>query len=81
MTILQLRRNSSINLSNWLKIDLKSVNGDQIVISNKFKHSDDGFTYFIGYKEGQTVKPLSTILPQKEWAHKILQNGGKKCLS
>ena len=30
-------------------IDLMSVNVDQIVTSDKFKHSDDGFKYFIGY--------------------------------
>ena len=29
-------------------IDLKSVNVDQIVVSDKFKHSDDGFKYFLG---------------------------------
>ena len=29
-------------------IDLMSVNVDQIVISDKFKHSDEGFKYFIG---------------------------------
>ena len=33
-------------------IDLKSVNVDQIVVSDKFRHSDDGFKYFIGYQEG-----------------------------
>ena len=31
-------------------IDLKSVNVDQIVISDKFKHSDEGFKYFVGYQ-------------------------------
>ena len=31
---------------------------DQIVVSDKFEHSDDGFKYFIGYKEGEIVKPL-----------------------
>ena len=31
-------------------IDLISVNVDQIVTSDIFKHSDDGFEYFIGYK-------------------------------
>ena len=30
-------------------IDLMSVNVDQIVASDKFKHSDEGFKYFIGY--------------------------------
>ena len=30
-------------------IDLKSVNVDQIVVSDRFKHNDDGFKYFIGY--------------------------------
>ena len=44
-------------------IDLMSVNLDQIVVSDKFKHSDEGFKYFIGYQEGETVKPLYIILP------------------
>ena len=30
-------------------INLDLVNVDQIVISDKCKHSDDGFKYFIGY--------------------------------
>ena len=29
-------------------IDLNSVNVNQIVVSDKFKHSDEGFKYFIG---------------------------------
>ena len=32
-------------------INLNLVNVDQIIISHKFKHNDDGFKYFIGYKE------------------------------
>ena len=32
-------------------IDLMSVNVDQIVVSDKFKHSDEGYKYFIGYQE------------------------------
>ena len=32
-------------------INLDLVNVDQIVISDKFKHSDDGFKYFISYKK------------------------------
>ena len=39
-------------------INLELVNIDQIVVSDKFKHNDDGFKYFIGYKEGEIVKPL-----------------------
>ena len=45
-------------------IDLISVNEDQIVVSDKFKHNNEGFKYFIGYKEGEIVKPLCIILPQ-----------------
>ena len=45
-------------------IDLDLVNVDQIVISDKFKHNDDGFKYFIGYNKGEIVKPLRMILPQ-----------------
>ena len=56
-------------------IDL--VNVDQIVVSDKFKHSDDGFKYFIGYKEGEIVKPLCIILPQMSGYIKYFENGGK----
>ena len=45
-------------------IDLNSINVDQILISDKFKHSDDGFKYFTGYKEDEIVKLLCIILPQ-----------------
>ena len=45
-------------------INLDLVNEDQIVVSDKFKHSYDGFKYFIGYKEGKIVKPLCIMLPQ-----------------
>ena len=31
-------------------IDLMSVNVDQIVISDKFKHNNEDFKYFIGYQ-------------------------------
>ena len=30
-------------------IDLMSVNIDQIVVSHKFSHYNDGYKYFIGY--------------------------------
>ena len=59
-------------------IDLKSVNVDQIVISDKFKHGDDGFKYFIGYQEDEIVKPLCIILPQMSGYRKYFKNGGKK---
>ena len=32
-------------------IDLLSVNVDQIVVSDKFNHNNEGFKYFIGYLE------------------------------
>ena len=58
-------------------IDLMSVNVDQIVISDKFKHSDEGFKYFIGYQEGEIVQPLCIILPQMSEYLKYFENGGK----
>ena len=33
-------------------IHLDSVDIDQIVVSDKFKHSEEGFKYFIGYVGG-----------------------------
>ena len=38
-------------------IDLFSVNVDQIVVSNKFKHNKKVFKHFIGDQEGEIVKP------------------------
>ena len=58
-------------------IDLMSVKVDQIVISEKFKHSDKGFKYFIGYQDNEIVKPLYIILPQMIGYIKYFENGGK----
>ena len=58
-------------------IDLLSVNTDQIVVSDKFKHNNEGFKYFIGYQDG-IVRPLCIILPQMSGYIKYFENGGKK---
>ena len=58
-------------------IDLLSVNVDQIIVSDKFKHNNEGFKYFIGYLEGKIVKPLCIILPQMSGYIKYFENGGK----
>ena len=61
-------------------IGINSVSADQTVVSDKFKHSDDGFKYFIGYKEGETVTPLCITLPQMSGYLKYFENGSKTCL-
>ena len=58
-------------------IDLMSVNADQIVIPDKFKHNNKGFKYFIGYQDGEIVKPLCIILPQMRRYIKYFEYGGK----
>ena len=58
-------------------IDLDLVTVDQIVVSDKFKHSDEGFKSFIGYQEGEIGKPLCIILPQMSGYIKYFENGGK----
>ena len=58
-------------------IDLKSVNVNQIVVSDRFKHSDEGFKYFIGYQVDEIVKPLCIILPQMSGYIKYFENCGK----
>ena len=57
-------------------IDFDLVNADQIVVSDKFKHSHDGFKHSIGYKEGETVKPL--CITSNDWMHKILSKWWQK---
>ena len=56
LTILKLIRKKAI--------DLESVIVDKIVVSDKFKHSEDGYKYYIGYQEDEIVRPLCIILPQ-----------------
>ena len=58
-------------------INLMSVNVDQVVVSDKFKHSDEGFKYFIAYQGGEIVKLLCIILPQMSEYIKYFENGGK----
>ena len=58
-------------------IDLKSVNVDRIVVSDKFKLIDEGFKYFIGYQEGEIVRLLCIILPRMSGYIKYFENGGK----
>ena len=58
------------------RIDLDLINVNQIVVSDKFKHSDDGFKYFIGYKEGKIVKPLCILLLQMRGYIRYFENGG-----
>ena len=58
-------------------IDLDSVITDKIVVSDKFKHSEEGYKYFIGYQEDEIIRPLCIILPQMNGYIKYFQNGGK----
>ena len=60
-------------------IDLMSVKIDQmvVVVSEKFKHSGEGFKYFIGYQECEILKLLCIILPQISEYIKYFENGGK----
>ena len=45
-------------------IALTLVNTNKILVSDKFKHSDDGFKYFISYLQDEDViRPLCIILP------------------
>ena len=62
------------------KIDLLSVNVDQIVVSDKFQHNSEGFRHFIGYLKGEVVKSLCIILPQMSGYIKYFENWSKTCL-
>ena len=57
-------------------IDLHLVEINKIVISDKFKHSDKGFKYFIGYKDDNIFRPLCITLPQMSEDIKCFENGG-----
>ena len=75
MTILGLKKKEFHKFKQ--PIDLMSVDVFQNVVSDKFKHSDEGFKYFTGYQERQIVKPLRIILPQMSGYIKSFKSGGK----
>ena len=58
-------------------IDLDSVDTGKIVVSDKFKHTEEGFKYFIGYQENEIFKPLCIILPQMNGYIKYFENSRK----
>ena len=58
-------------------IELDLVDTGEIVVADKFRHSEEGFKYFIGYQENEIVKPLCIILPQMNGYIKHFDNGGK----
>ena len=58
-------------------IQLDSVDTGKIIVSHRFKHSEEGFKFFIGYQEDEIVKPLCIILPQMNGYIKYFDSGGK----
>ena len=58
-------------------MELDLVDTGKIVVSDRFKHSEEGFKFFIGYQEDEIVKPLCIILRQMNGSIKYLENGGK----
>ena len=55
--------------------DLDLVERHQIVVAEN-SGRDDGFKCFIGYKEGEIVKPLCIILSEMSGYMKYFKNGG-----
>ena len=58
-------------------IDLDLVTVNKIVVSDKFRHSNESFKYFIGYQEDELVKPLCIVLPQVSGYTKYFENNFK----
>ena len=56
---------------------LNLVDINKIVVSDKFKHKDKDFKYFIGYKDNNIVRPLCIILPQMNGFIKYFESRGK----
>ena len=58
-------------------ITLDSVDSSKILVSDKFKFSDDGCKYFIGYLDGDVFRSLCIILRQMNRYIKYFDNSGK----
>ena len=48
-------KNIKVNKKEFHK-SKQAIDLDQILVSEKFKHSDDDLKYFIGYQKGEIVK-------------------------
>ena len=57
-----------------LALDLVHVN--KVLVSDKFKHSDKGFKYFIGYKDDASLRLLCFFLFQMCGYIKYFDNRG-----
>ena len=60
-------------------IALNLVNVNQILISDKFKHSNTDLKYFIAYKNDNVIRPLCITLPQMSGYIKCFDDGKKIC--
>ena len=55
-----------------------SVNANNIVVSYRIKHNDDGSKYFIGHShDDDVIRPLCIILPQMSGYIKYFDNSEK----
>ena len=72
---IRVNKNESHKSKKPINLDLVKV--DQVVVSDKFKHSGGGFKYFIGSREGEIVKPLCIIFSQISGDIKYFENGCK----
>ena len=73
--IIEVNKNKCHRSKQAIELDL--VHTGKIVVSDIFKHSEEGFEYFIGYQEDEIVKALCIILPQMNGYIKYFENGGK----
>ena len=46
-------------------------------MSLRFKHGDESLKYFIGYRNGDIIRPLCIMLPQMSGYIKFFDNSGK----
>ena len=58
-------------------ITLDFVDSSKILVSDKFKLTDDSCKFFIGYSDGDVIKPLCIILPQVSGYIKYFDHVGK----
>ena len=60
-----------------LPIALNLVDINKIVTSDKFKHSDEGSNYFVGYTDDNIIGPLCIVSPHMSGYIKYFDIGRK----
>ena len=62
MVILKSKSKNSTNIKYLFQ--KQNIDIDKVIVSNKVSFGENGFKYFVGYKDDNKIRPLCIYLPK-----------------